>query len=46
MWGYCEEAANVRQDEMRIFYEIWFTPRRGISSEEYPPRLIVVPGQE
>ncbi len=43
-WGYKEQAGNVRQEQMLMFYRFDFRPRTEEELLEYPPRRVEVPG--
>jgi hypothetical protein len=45
MWGYKEEAGNVKQTEMRIVFRFWFVPAYPEQRAGYPPRMIEIVGQ-
>ena len=43
-WGYKEQAGNVRQNEMQMFYRFDFRPKTAKLLLEYPPRIVEVAG--
>jgi len=44
-WGYKEEAGNVDQGELRVFYRFQFLPETEEIMRRFPPRIVEIPGQ-
>jgi hypothetical protein len=45
MWGYKEEAGNVKQTELRIVFQFWFAPIDVKTMQDHPPKMVEIPGQ-